>query len=47
MEELRLEHTSGQRRLFIDSSKVHLKKVLLHNGNRFPSIPVAGAVHIK
>jgi hypothetical protein len=47
IEELRLEHTSGQWRLFIDSSKVNLKKVLLHNGNRFPSIPMAGVVHIK
>jgi hypothetical protein len=28
MEELQLEHTSGQWRPFIDSSKVSLKKVL-------------------
>jgi len=28
MEELQLEHTSGQWRLFIDSSKVSLKAVL-------------------
>ncbi|GBM58387.1 hypothetical protein AVEN_185490-1 [Araneus ventricosus] len=27
-------------RLFIDSSKVSLKAVLLHNGNKHPSIPV-------
>jgi hypothetical protein len=47
MEKLQLEHTSGQSRLFTDSSKVNLKKVLLHNGNRFPSLPMASAVYIK
>jgi hypothetical protein len=46
-EELQLEHTSGQWRLLIDSSKVSLKAVLLHNGNQFPSIPLAHAVHMK
>jgi hypothetical protein len=35
MEKLQLEHTSGQWRLVIDSSKVSLKAVLLHNGNKF------------
>ncbi|ESO03076.1 hypothetical protein HELRODRAFT_173956 [Helobdella robusta] len=34
-------------RLFIDSSKVSLKAVLLHNGNVKPSIPVAHAVVMK
>ncbi|ESO10333.1 hypothetical protein HELRODRAFT_183749 [Helobdella robusta] len=34
-------------RLFIDSSKVSLKAVLLHNGNVKPSIPVAHAVGMK
>lgn len=34
-------------RLFIDSSKLSLKAVLLHNGNCLPSIPVAHAVHMK
>ena len=33
MEELQLEHTYGQRRLFTDSSKVILKTVLLHSGD--------------
>jgi hypothetical protein len=47
MEKLHLEHTCGQWRLFIDSSKVSLKAVLLHNGNQFPSIPLAHAVHLK
>ena len=36
-----------QWRLFIDSSKRSLKGVLLHNGNMFPSIPVAHSVHLK
>jgi hypothetical protein len=47
MEELKLEHTSGQWRLFIDSSKVSVKAVLLLNGNKFPSIPLVHAVHMK
>jgi hypothetical protein len=46
MEELQFEHTSGQWRLFIDSSKASLKAVLLHNGNKFPSIWLAHAVHM-
>ena len=33
-------------RLFIDS-KISLKGELLHNGNRYPSIPIAYAIHIK
>jgi len=32
---------------YIDSSKVSLKAVLLHNGNTQPSIPSAHAVHKK
>jgi len=47
MEELQLEHTSGQWRLFVDSSKVSLKAVLFLNGNKFPSIPLVHAVHMK
>jgi len=46
MEELRFEHTSEQRRLSIDSSKVSLKAVLFHNVNKFPSIPLVHAVHM-
>jgi hypothetical protein len=34
-------------RLFIDSSLVSLKAVLIHNGNKYPSIPLAHAVHMK
>jgi len=34
-------------RLFIDSSKLSLKAVLLHQGNDKPLIPVAHAVNMK
>jgi len=47
MEVLGHEYNPGQWRLFIDSSKVSLKVVLLHNGNRFPSIPWAHAANMK
>ena len=39
MEVLGHEFNPDQWRLFIDSSKVNLKLVLLHNGNKFPSLP--------
>jgi len=34
-------------RLFIDSSKLSLKAVLLHNGNQNPPTPVGHAVYKK
>ena len=34
-------------RLFIDSSKRSLKCVLLHNGNRFASVPLAQSTMLK
>ena len=34
-------------RLFIDSSKRSLKCVLLHNGNKYNSIPIAHLVKVK
>ena len=40
---LNMSHCSNEWRLFIQSSKVSLKTVLLHNGNVLPSIPVAHA----
>jgi len=46
MEELQFEHTSEQRRLSIDSSKVSVKAVLLRNVNKFPSVPLVHAVHM-
>ena len=47
MEVLAHENNPDQWRLFIDSSKVSLKVVLLHNGNRFPSVPLAHAANMK
>jgi len=44
---LNMRHCSDEWRLFIDSSKVSLIAVLLHNGNVLPSIPVAHAFGIK
>jgi hypothetical protein len=47
IEELDNEYIPEEWRLFIDSSKVSLKAVLLHNGNSKPSIPLAHAVSLK
>jgi len=47
MEVLGHEYNPDQWRLFIDSSKVSLKVVLPHNGNRFPSVLLAHAANMK
>jgi len=47
MEVLVNDYNPDQWRLFIDSSKVSLKVVLLHNGNRLPSIPLTHAANMK
>ena len=47
MEELQLQHAAHQWRLFIDSYMLSSKAVLLHNGNKLPSIPLNHAVHMK
>ena len=47
MEVLGHEYNPAQWRLFIDSSKVSLKVILLHNGKRFPSFPFARAANMK
>jgi len=47
MEVLVSEFNPDQWRLFIDSSRVSLKVVLLHNGNKFPSVPLAHAASMK
>jgi len=47
MNALGIKHDPQEYRLFIDSSKLSLKAVLLHNGNQHPSIPVGHAVHMK
>ncbi|UYV67878.1 K02A2.6-like [Cordylochernes scorpioides] len=33
--------------IFVDSSKISLKAVLLHNENKFPSVPIANASNMK
>ena len=47
MQTLNINYIPLDWRLFIDSSKVSLKAVLLHNGNTLPSIPVGHSVHNK
>ena len=47
MDVLDHEHKTTEWRLFIDSSKTSLKIVLLHNGNKFPSVPIAYATNMK
>ena len=47
MEVLGHECNPYQWRLFTDSLKVSLKVVLLHNGNKNPSVPLAHAANMK
>ena len=47
MEVLGHEYNPNQWCLFTDLSKVSLKVVLLHNGNRLPSVPLAHAANMK
>jgi len=47
MEVLSHEYNPDQWRLSIGSSKVSLKVALLHNGNKFPSVPLAHAANMK
>ena len=47
MEVLVHEYNPDQWRLFIDSSKVSLKVVLLHIGNRSPSVSLAHAANMN
>ena len=41
------QYEASDWRLFIDSSKRSLKCVLLHNGNKFGSIPIAHSTEMK
>ena len=41
MDAMHMRHSCEQWQLFIDVSKTSLKAVLLHNGNKLPSISVA------
>ena len=45
--ELGIDYKPSDWLLFIDSSVKSLKAVLLHNGNKFPSIPVGHSAHMK
>ena len=47
MDVLDHEHKTTEWRQFIDSLKTSLKAVLLHNGNKYPSVPLAYATNIK
>ena len=47
MEVLGHEFKPDQWNLFTDSPKASLKVVLLHNGNKFPFIPLAHAANMK
>ena len=47
MEALGHQHQSDEWQLFIDSSKVSMKAVLMHIGNELPSIPVTHASDMK
>ena len=46
-QEIGVAYSASNWRLFIDSSKQSLKAVLLHNGNVYPSIPIAHSVQMK
>ena len=46
-QEIGIAYSASDWRLFIDSSKRSLKTVLLHNGNVYPSIPIAHSVQMK
>ena len=47
MDVLDHEHKTTECRLFIDFSETSLKFVLLHNGNKFPSVPLVYANNTK
>ena len=42
-----IDYDVSEWRLFIDASKYSIKAVLLHNGNIYPSIPIAHSVTLK
>ena len=46
-QEIDIAYSASDWHLFIDSSKRSLKAVLLHNGNVYPSIPIAHSVQMK
>ena len=46
-EEVEFPYDPSDWQLFMDSSTRSLKVVLLYNGNKYPSIPIAHSVHLK
>jgi hypothetical protein len=47
MEALRHHYNTPEWLVFTDSSKVSLKAALLHDGNKYLSVPLAHAVNMK
>jgi hypothetical protein len=47
VEALSQQHDPNKWHLFIDSLNLSLKVVLLQNGNKEPSAPIAHAVHMR
>ncbi|GFU71226.1 uncharacterized protein TNCV_3782121 [Trichonephila clavipes] len=47
LEMFKIMYEPEEWRLFINSSKRSLKAVLLHDGNRYASVPVGHSVHLK
>lgn len=47
MSELNIPYETQDWRLFIDGSKTSLKAVLLHNGNKYASVPIAYSTVLK
>ncbi|KAL0829765.1 hypothetical protein ABMA28_003252 [Loxostege sticticalis] len=47
MSELNIPYVTQEWRLFIDGSKTSLKAVLLHNGNKYASVPIAYSTVLK
>ena len=47
MDVLDHEHKTIEWGLFTESPKTGFKAVLLHNGNKFPSVPLAYATNMK
>lgn len=47
MDALHHKRNPTEPRLFFGSSKTNLKAVLFHNGNKFPSVPLAYATDMK
>jgi hypothetical protein len=47
MTKFNIQHDASKWRLFIDSSKRSFEAVILHNGNKYASLPVGHSVHLK